>query len=321
MKTSEMSVRHLNWIEITVHTKEEAEEPVAAILNDYGANGVVVENLAYVQNTKPGKFGEIIEIDTSRFPVEGIYVKAYFHEEADWQEKRMAIKNRLLEMKEYNLDAGSLKIAEKVVQEEDWANEWKKYFKTEQVTERLRIVPSWESDGETDDQTILIDPGMAFGTGTHPTTILSMKALEKYIQPDDIVLDVGTGSGILSITASKLGAGHVYGYDLDEVAVKSAHMNRDLNQLENKITLSKNNLLTGIQHPVQLIVANILAEIILGLVDDAWDNLREDGYFITSGIIEEKEILVKNKLIARGFDVIEVKRMDHWVTLIAKKRK
>lgn len=311
----------MTWIEITVHTSEEAEEPVAAILNDFGANGVVVENLADVTKTKPGKFGEIIEIDTSRFPDEGIHVKAYFYEQAQWPEKRLAIKARLAEIKDYDLDSGSLEIIEKTVQEEDWANEWKKYFKTEQITEHLKIVPSWEADGGVNNQTILIDPGMAFGTGTHPTTILSIEALEKYMQKEDVVLDVGTGSGILSIAACKLGATHVYGYDLDEVAVKSAQMNRDLNELEDKITLSQNNLLKGIQQPVQVIVANILAEIVLELVEDAWANLNEGGYFITSGIIEEKEALVKNKLTTKGFDVVETKRMDHWITLIAKKRK
>src|SRR5699024_10550908 len=151
---------------------------------------------------------------------------------------------------------------EKIVEEEDWENEWKKYFTIQQVTDTITIVPSWKKDDFHDDMAILIDPGMAFGTGTHPTTVLSMQALETYIQPNDTILDVGVGSGVLSIAACKLGAKHVYAYDLDEIAIKSAKMNRDLNSLQNNITIQQHDLLNNVDNPANIIVANILADIL-----------------------------------------------------------
>src|SRR5699024_6458954 len=139
------------------------------------------------------------------------------------------------------------------------ANEWKKYFNIQPITETLTIVPSWENSTKVTDKTILMDPGMAFGTGTHTTTILSAQALEQYMQNYDTVIDVGTGSGVLSIAACKLGAQHVYAYDLDEVAVSSAKMNRDLNGLGANISVESNDLLKHTPHSVDVIVANILA--------------------------------------------------------------
>ena len=209
------------------------------------------------------------------------------------------------------------------VKEEDWENEWKKYFKPMKVTERITIVPIWEDYKKTTAEEIIItiDPGMAFGTGTHPTTILSLQALEKVITPNDLVIDVGVGSGILSIASILLGAKHVYGYDLDEVAVRSSEQNREFNQLEKEITIKQNDLLKNVEKKVNIIVSNILADILLRLVDDAWNNLQDDGYFITSGIIEAKQQLIIDKLLDTGFNVVQVNQFENWVSIIAQKKK
>ena len=162
-------------------------------------------------------------------------------------------------------------------------------------------------------------PGMAFGTGTHPTTILSLRALEKYLNKEDIVLDVGSGSGVLSIASALLGAKEVYAYDLDDVAVKSTQVNVEINDLERTVVAEQNDLLQGIHQQADLIVSNILAEIIIQFIDDTWTNLKPGGLFITSGIIDNKKQLVIDELKKHDFEIIAENELKNWVSIIAKK--
>lgn len=313
----------LNWIELAIHTTNEALEPVTNILNELGANGVVIEDPADLTREKRDVFGEIYELDETKYPKEGIVIKSYFLENNMWPETLETIRLRINELKQYKINLGKNNLTTQIVKEEDWENEWKKYFKPMKVTERITIVPIWEDYKKTTAEEIIItiDPGMAFGTGTHPTTILSLQALEKVITPNDLVIDVGVGSGILSIASILLGAKHVYGYDLDEVAVRSSEQNREFNQLEKEITIKQNDLLKNVEKKVNIIVSNILADILLRLVDDAWNNLQDDGYFITSGIIEAKQQLIIDKLLDTGFNVVQVNQIENWVSIIAQKKK
>lgn len=313
----------LNWIELAIHTTNEALEPVTNILNELGANGVVIEDPADLTREKRDVFGEIYELDETKYPKEGIVIKSYFLENNMWPETLETIRLRINELKQYKINLGKNNLTTQIVKEEDWENEWKKYFKPMKVTERITIVPIWEDYKKTTAEEIIItiDPGMAFGTGTHPTTILSLQALEKVITPNDLVIDVGVGSGILSIASILLGAKHVYGYDLDEVAVRSSEQNREFNQLEKEITIKQNDLLKNVEKKVNIIVSNILADILLRLVDDAWNNLEDDGYFITSGIIEAKQQLIIDKLLDTGFNVVQVNQFENWVSIIAQKKK
>lgn len=231
------------------------------------------------------------------------------------------MKQRIDELPSFNIDIGPSKIYLQEVAEEDWATSWKQFYKVEKVSETITIVPSWEDyqpklKGE---KVIKLDPGMAFGTGTHPTTKLSIQTLENYLNPEDVVLDVGSGSGVLSIASILLGAKEVHAYDLDIVAVKSSLSNVKLNQLENKIHVQQNDLLRGINRKVDVIVSNILAEIIIQFVADAWNNLKDDGLFITSGIIQEKKQLVLDKLQEQGFRIESIREMDDWFSIVAKK--
>lgn len=312
----------LNWIELSIHTTNDALEPVTNILNELGANGVVIEDPADLSREKRDVFGEVYELDKTKYPKEGLIIKSYFLQNDKWAETLEVIRFRINNLKQYEINLGKNKLTTDIVKEEDWENEWKKYFKPMKVTNRITIVPSWEQYQKTsqDELIITIDPGMAFGTGTHPTTILSLQALEKVLQPNDLVMDVGIGSGILSIAAVLLGAKHVYGYDLDEVAVSSSKRNRDSNQLENEITVKQNDLLKNVDKRANIIVSNILADILLRLVDDAWNNLEDDGYFITSGIIEAKQQVIIDKLLDTGFDVIETNQYENWVSIIAQKK-
>lgn len=164
-----------------------------------------------------------------------------------------------------------------------------------------------------------MDPGMAFGTGTHPTTVLCIQALERYVKKGDSVVDVGTGTGILSIASAMLAADRVEAYDLDPVAVESARLNSKLNKVADRIDIKQNNLLDGIAGEKDVIVANILAEVILRFTKQAYDLLKEGGYFITSGIIQQKKQEVKDALAKEGFTIIEVLSMEDWVSIIAQK--
>ncbi|MDF9445322.1 50S ribosomal protein L11 methyltransferase, partial [Limosilactobacillus mucosae] len=185
----------------------------------------------------------------------------------------------------------------------------------------LTVVPQWESyQPGPDEKLLILDPGMAFGTGTHPTTQLMMQALELTVRGGESMLDVGTGSGVLSIAAKLLGVGHVKAYDIDEVAVRSAKKNLALNPAAKDVEIGVNSLLEGIhEQNVDLIVANILAEIILPLISQAYENLKPGGRFLTSGIINDKFAEVKKALEDGGFKVDETMRIKDWYGIIAHK--
>jgi len=312
----------LSWKEFSVYTTNDAVEAVSYLLNEYGANGVVIIDKRDVEKAESHQqYGEIYDIQTNDYPNEGAQVKAYFHEDDHWESQKNKLEMAVKNLEEYNIPLGSLSFETKTVEESDWENEWKNYFHVHKVTNRITIVPSWETyDGAENELLIHIDPGMAFGTGTHPTTVLSLQALEKLIKQNDVVLDVGVGSGVLSIGACLLGASHVYGYDLDPVAVKSAAMNRKLNGLDSNITLEKKDLLKGNLIRADIVVSNILAEILVDLVDDAYQALHPGGYFITSGIIQSKISLVEDKMTAGGFTILNKVQMEEWISIIAQKK-
>ncbi|MCP3025630.1 50S ribosomal protein L11 methyltransferase [Halobacillus sp. A5] len=308
------------WSEICIHTTNEAIEPVSNILHEAGASGVVIEDPRdmIIEETS---LGEIYELNPDDYPEEGVYVKAYLQMNSFLAETVDSIKQSVTSLKEYDIDIGHNNVSLSEIREEDWATAWKKYYKPVKISERITIIPTWEEyePVSSDELIIEMDPGMAFGTGTHPTTVLSMQALEQYLRPDDLVVDVGSGSGILSVASVLLGAKHVHAFDLDEVAVNSTTNNAELNQVQNQITSKKNDLLKEVDVKPDLIVSNILAEIIIKFIDEAYQLLKKDGYFITSGIISGKKELVLNHLKQAGFEIIETNNMEDWISIIAKK--
>ncbi|MBO1910447.1 50S ribosomal protein L11 methyltransferase, partial [Microvirga sp. 3-52] len=232
------------------------------------------------------------------------------------------IEQSIAELPGFGLNVGRNEIKTSEVDDEDWATAWKKYYHPVKVSGRFTIVPTWEEYNPvaSDELIIELDPGMAFGTGTHPTTVLCIQALEKYIKTDDIVIDVGTGSGVLSIAAAMLGAKKVEALDLDYVAVKAAMENIELNKVEKIVEVTQGNLLEKVDSKPNLIVANILADVIMSFSADAASILQEDGLFIVSGIIGEKRDEVKDDLVNKGFEIIESVLMEDWVAIIAKKK-
>jgi ribosomal protein L11 methyltransferase len=313
----------MNWTEICIHTTAEAVDAVSNILYDIGANGVVIEDPEVLHREWDTPFGEIYQLSPDDFPSEGVFVKAYLPvDSAALGSTLEQIRMRLAELETFGLDVGKGTISVNDVHEDEWAHAWKKYYKPVAVSERMTIKPVWEEYAPKREDEIIIemDPGMAFGTGTHPTTILCLRALEKYLQPGDTVYDVGTGTAILSVAAVKLGASQVLAMDLDEVAVRSAQANTELNQVSERVTVIQNNLLDGIEEPVHVVVANILAEIIIRFTDDVHRVLLPDGLFIASGIIKAREADVKDALVKSRLEVIETVSIDDWVAIVAKKR-
>src|SRR5690625_199708 len=311
----------MDWKEFVYHTTNEAIEPVSNVLNNEGANGVVIVDPHVLTREKRAFYGELYALNEDMFPKEGVFIKAYFVANDQWETKKKSLVQKIRLLAQHEIDLGLDDVFVHDVKEEDWENEWKKYFKSLPITDTLTIVPSWEdyTKKNENEQIISIDPGMAFGTGTHPTTVLSMQAMEKTITPGDIILDVGSGSGVLSIGAVLLGAEHVYAYDLDEVAVHSTKMNRDINNFQHKITVKQNDILKNVSQTADIIVSNILADILLLLIDDAWDNLKDGGLFITSGIIQSKERIVCDAMEKKGFTILEKNEQNNWISFIAKK--
>ncbi len=311
----------MKWSEISIHTTNEAVEPIANILYEAGASGIVIEDSFDLNKDHPDQYGELYELNPDDFPEEGVIVKAYLPVNSFLGETVEQIKSAINNLLLFNIDIGLNKVTISEVHEEEWSTAWKKYYHPVKISSKFTIVPTWEEyePVSSDELMIELDPGMAFGTGTHPTTVMSIQALEQTVKKDDIVYDVGTGSGVLSIASAMLGAKHVLALDLDEIAVKSAELNIKINHIQDRITVKQNNLLDGITEPADVIVANLLAEIIVRFTDDAFRIVKDGGYFITSGIINQKRQEVEEHIKKAGFEIVETIMMEDWVTIVAKK--
>ncbi|SDK53332.1 ribosomal protein L11 methyltransferase [Sediminibacillus albus] len=311
----------VKWSEVCIHTTNEAIEPISNILHEAGASGVVIEDPKDLVRERDSFYGEVYELNPGDYPEEGVYVKAYLAMNSFLGETVEEIKQAINNLLVYDIDLGKNKLTLSEVHEEEWATAWKKYYKPVKISEKITIIPTWEeySPVSTDEIIIELDPGMAFGTGTHPTTVLSVQALERCVSRGDRVIDVGSGSGVLSIASILLGAKQVNAFDLDDIAVQSTVDNAKLNNVENQIISKQNNLLDHVSIETDVIVSNILAEIIVRFVKEAYQCLRPGGWFITSGIIQAKKQEVKEKLISEGFEIEEVDQMEDWISFIAKK--
>lgn len=311
----------MKWTEVKVRTTSEAVEAVSNILIEAGASGVAIEDYLDVKNYQEDKLSEWLDLSDFENMEEGASVMAYFPETTFLPEIMPTIKQRINQLPEFGLEIGANEITISEVAESDWATAWKQYYHPVRVTRFLTIVPSWENYiPEFDDEKIIeLDPGMAFGTGTHPTTRLSLQALETFLRGGETVLDVGTGSGVLSIASKHLGAKSVFAYDLDEVAVAAAKENIDLNPVAQDVHVSANDLLQNVNQAADVVVANILADIILRLIEDAWRVLHKGGLFIVSGIIEDKKGEVLEGMFSQGFELLQTFQEKDWVAMVFRK--
>ena len=309
-----------NWIEITIHTTNEASEIVESILLDYGSTGVAIEDPTTLEENLHDNFGTIVELSPTDFPDVGVIVKGYINELNFDDETFTRFKGELEQLGQ-NINIGEFfKIETTTIKDSDWENSWKDYFDILNIGEKFVIVPTWrEYENEENKYVINIDPGMAFGTGGHETTSLCIKNLEKYVKPHDNIIDVGCGSGILSIAASYLTDGEIKAVDLDKLAVDVSRENFALNNLENRITVEEASLLTKETKKYNVIVANILAHIIELMLDDAYKLLEDGGYYITSGIIKDKKDELLEKMLERGFKLVEETSDNEWYSFVVTK--
>lgn len=304
----------MKWVEINATTSKENEEIVSAIFYSIGANALDVEDPndlldLYERKEEWDFFG----IDLEGLNLDEIKIKAYFSGEED-------IDSILSFLKENIEEKGIGNICTVEIEDEDYLNNWKKYFKPFKIGENIVIKPSWEEYEEKEEDVIIdIDPGMAFGTGTHETTSLCIEALEKYIKQGDTVFDIGCGSGILSIVSAKLGAGKIVAIDLDPLCVKISKENILKNNLEAIIEVKKGDLLQVLKGKADVIVANIIAEVILNMTDSIKNYLNDGGIFISSGIISNKRDMVLGALTKNDFKIEEIKTQGEWVSIISVK--
>lgn len=306
------------WIEIRIITKSPALEPIEGIFYSLDCKGVSVEDPEDFYNTEKGPLTwDFADINVLEHKGKFAVVKGYFAEEDNIPEILDYMKAKVQEIRELGIDVGEGTVEAVKIYEEDWANNWKKYFKPSKIGEKIVVKPVWEEYQENiGDLVITLDPGMAFGTGEHETTRMCIKALEKYVKRDSTVFDVGCGSGILAIAAAKLGAKKAIGVDLDPVAVESAKENISLNNIEN-IEVLYGNLLDVVDGKADIVVANILAEIVCILTEDVSKAINKGGYFISSGIIHDRVDMVTKKLTECGFEVISVNKDGEWNCIIA----
>ncbi len=308
----------MKWLEVKITTSVEAEEAITNIMHEVGAGGVVIEDPNDLKMLNDSNEWDYVDPDMI-VDSDKIVISAYFPLTPSTIDKLSIIKDRIMGLKEYNLDIGDFTFETTEVDDEDWANSWKKYYKTFKIGKRVVIKPSWEDYNPEENEIVVeLDPGMAFGTGSHETTKMCIEFLEDNIKSGDTVFDVGCGTGILSIVSSKLGAKKVFAVDVDEVALKVASLNVKLNKLDN-IEVLKSDLLKELNGEADLIVANIIADIIIKATFDIHEKLKENGLFISSGIIRDRKDDVLNA-ISEYFDVIEVKEDGEWVAILSRKK-
>ena len=313
----------MKWTEVLIKVDPQAVEAVTDILYGLGAQGVAIDEPVDVQKLREDElYWDYIDEKLLENDTEETKIMAYFsEEETNLPEKIAVIKEKIRNLTEFGLSIGSGTVELSNVNQEDWESAWKQYFKPVHVTDRIVVKPEWEEYSPQEGEIVIeIDPGMAFGTGTHETTSMCINQIEKNLKAGDRVIDIGSGSGILSMAAVLLGAEKATGVDLDPVAVRVALENVELNNLQDKIEILHGNLTDVIREKADIVVANIMADIILILLEDVREFIKDDGMFISSGIIQEKRAAVEARLLEKNFSIVEVETKGEWCAITAQKK-
>ncbi|MFR4819193.1 MAG: 50S ribosomal protein L11 methyltransferase [Blautia stercoris] len=316
----------MKWNKITLEIREEVEDIVISTLADIGLEGAEIQDKQPL--SEQDKKQMFVDILPDMPEDDGVaYLNFYLNEDEDVNAMLEKVKAELEELRMF-VDIGSGMITLSQTEDKDWINNWKQYFKQFYVDDIL-IIPSWEEVKEEDKDRMIIhiDPGTAFGTGMHETTQLCIRQLKKYVTSETELLDVGTGSGILSIVALKLGAKHAVGTDLDPCAVPAVEENKEANEIPvEAFDMMIGNIIDDkeVQDKVgyekyDIVVANILADVLVPLTPVILNQMKKGGIYITSGIIDDKEETVVNAVKAAGLEVLEVTHQGEWVSVTARK--
>lgn len=306
----------MNWAEVSIRTSHEATELVAEIFHDLGASGVIIEDPELLNNYIDSGLWDYTDIPRAE-QTEVVTVKAYLPVDPELDDKLRSFEERVKALAASGVASGPCAISWNEVQDEDWSESWKKYFHAEKVGGLIVIKPSWEAyEASPDDIVVEIDPGAAFGTGQHPTTALCIRELETLVKGGMTVFDVGTGSGVLAITAAKLGASNVVAMDYDPTAVRIAGENIRQNHLEDVITTGRSDILKSFEGKADIIVANIIADIILKLFDELEEHLNPGGKLVAGGIISERIADVTEGAMTHGFTIEKVVEDSGWAILV-----
>jgi len=308
----------LKWTECKMNIHRDAIEAVTYMLTEKGIQGFEVVDGTLSQNDMEEMFVSYVE-DGVIQEDQDAFVRFYISEEEDVNLILQELEEETNNLRQF-VEVGSGDIETSTLDDEDWYNNWKQYYKPFRIDEHIVIKPTWEACEDITDEDIVveIDPGMAFGSGTHETTSMCISLINDYIKSEDTMIDVGCGSGILGIAAAKLGAQEVVCIDLDKNAVKAAKENTLANQVESTVKVLHGNLLDMSDMKANMIVANIMADVIIFLSQSVGNHLLPNGLFIASGIILDKIDEVTEALKANAFSVIRIERMGEWAAIVAK---
>ena len=320
----------MKYLEIGIETRREGIELILSALMNLGITDAVVEDPADIDDLlKKEKGYEWDYIDDSVLELknETPKVTIYMNDDEEGREKAEAVCAAMRELKTQaeagsfgeRLDIGSLQTEIRCEDDSEWKDNWKAYFKPAKVSRSIVVKPTWESyEPKAGEKIIEIDPGMAFGTGTHETTSLCIRLMEDYLVPGEKVLDVGCGSGILSIAGALLGASEVLGVEIDPDAVAIAGENIALNHVERIASAQYGDLTKGIDFQADVIVANLMADLVMMLSKDVAAHLAPGGKYISSGILVEKKELVADTIRSLGFRIVEIREDGMWCAIVAE---
>lgn len=317
----------MKWTKFSLETTTQAVDLVSNMLDELGIEGIEIEDKVPI--TEEEKKAMFIDILPELGEDDGkALVSFYISDDEDKAAVLTQVKAGLVELADF-VEVGDMEITVSETEDKDWINNWKQFWKPFRVADDIIIKPTWETlqDKKEEDLVIEIDPGTAFGTGSHETTRLCIEGLRKYIKDDTTLLDVGSGSGILSIIGLKLGAKSALGTDIDPNAIHAMYDNAKVNGItEEEFTVKIGNIIDDKQlqeevgmEKYDIVVANILADVIIPLSAEVGQHLKKGGLYITSGIIYMKRDEVKEAIEKNGFTIVEVNEMGEWVSFVARK--
>lgn len=310
----------MKWCEISIQTSHEAVELIAEIFRYLGASGVVIEDPELVNDYITSGKWDYTDIPIAK-ETEVVVEKAYLPVNGELEGRIQTLQQEVKALESRGVNTAPAVLTTAELQDEDWSDIWKQYFHTEKPGERVVIKPTWEEYAPQGDEVVIeLDPGAAFGTGTHATTSMCIRQLEKLVKPGMTVFDVGTGSGILSIISAKLGAKNIQAVDYDDSVLKIVEENLEQNNVQDIISVAQSDLMQNVHGKAELVIANIIADIIIRLFDQLDEHLEKGGTLLTSGIIEDRIEDVLAAAEKHGYGVVERLENKGWACITFKRK-